>query len=241
MRKPQRHKPNPRQTMTLALIPARAGSKSIKNKNLAPLANHPLIYYTIEAAKAAACIDKIVVSSDGEAILDYAASQNIEILKRPKELATDSTQSHEVLLHALEHYKECEHVVLLQPTSPLRTSEDIDRAYKIFVSKKANALLSVCKVDSKILKSFMANENGELRGIANNTYPFMPRQNLPQTYQSNGAIYIVKRELFVENPSFLPEHTHYYLMEEEASLDIDIMVDLQKAESRIKHNKEEKA
>lgn len=221
--------------MTLALIPARAGSKGIKNKNLALLANHPLIYYTIQAAKHAACIDKIVVSSDGDAILEYASTQHVEILRRPSELATDSAQSHEVLLHALEHYTACKHVVLLQPTSPLRTSEDIDRAYEIFVSKQANALISVCAVDSKILKSFIADENGELRGIANNTYPFMPRQNLPQTYQSNGAIYILKRELFMENPSFLPEHTHYYEMSHAHSIDIDGALDLELANNILRN------
>lgn len=215
--------------MTLALIPARAGSKGIKNKNLAPLAGYPLIHYTIEAAKHATCIDKIIVSSDGDSILDYATSQNIEILRRPQELATDSAQSHEVLLHAMSHYPDYKHIILLQPTSPLRTSKDIENAYSIFCEKKANALLSVSAVDSKILKSFIATENGELQGIANNDYPFMPRQHLPQTYQSNGAIYIVKRELFLQNPTFLPQRTHYYLMDAESSLDIDTAADLERA------------
>lgn len=212
--------------MTLALIPARAGSKSIKNKNLANLNGIPLIHYTIEAAKMASCIDEIVVSSDGDSILEYALKQNVKPLKRPEELATDTTQSHEVILHAITHYKEFQYIILLQPTSPLRNSYDIDNAFRIFLETKANALISVSKIDNKILKAFMICENGYLKGICNNTYPFMPRQSLPQTYQSNGAIYIIKRDLFLQNPNFLPEKTKYYIMSDENSIDIDTQKDL---------------
>lgn len=212
--------------MTLALIPARAGSKSIKNKNLANLNGIPLIHYTIEAAKMASCIDEIVVSSDGDSILEYALKQNVKPLKRPEELATDTTQSHEVILHAITHYKEFQYIILLQPTSPLRNSYDIDNAFRIFLETRANALISVSKIDNKILKAFMICENGYLKGICNNTYPFMPRQSLPQTYQSNGAIYIIKRDLFLQNPTFLPEKTKYYIMSDENSIDIDTQKDL---------------
>lgn len=217
--------------MTLALLPARAGSKSIKNKNLANLNGFPLIHYTIESAKKASCIDEIVVSSDGDSILAYALEQGVRALKRPKELATDSTQSHEVILHALSHYKEFENIILLQPTSPLRDFKDIDNAFRIFVEKKANALISVSAIDNKILKAFITDENGYLRGICNDIYPFMPRQSLPETYQSNGAIYIIKRDLFLQNPNFLPPKTHYYVMNDENSIDIDTHKDLEQANS----------
>ncbi|MDY5821619.1 MAG: acylneuraminate cytidylyltransferase family protein [Helicobacter sp.] len=222
--------------MNLALIPARAGSKSIKNKNLAMLCEKPLLYYTIESAKKAQCIDKIVVSSDGDLILQYALSQGVETLNRPEEIARDSTTSDEVILHAIKHYKDLDNIILLQPTSPLRDSNDIDKAYRIFKEKNANALISVTQIDNKILKAFIAKEDGSLQGIHNNTYPFMPRQSLPQTYQSNGAIYIVKRDLFIENPSFLPQNTHYYLMSEEHSIDIDTLADLEYA-NKIMQNK----
>lgn len=215
--------------MTLALIPARAGSKSIKNKNLVNLNGFPLIYYTIESAKKANCVDEIVVSSDGDSILEYALKQGVKTLNRPKELAEDTTQSHEVILHALSHHKDFQHIILLQPTSPLRKAHDIDNAFRIFMKKKANALISVSKIDNKILKAFVADDGDCLKGICNNKYPFMPRQSLPQTYQSNGAIYIVKRDLFLKNPSFLPEKTHYYVMSEESSMDIDTQKDLELA------------
>lgn len=216
--------------MTLAIIPARAGSKGIKNKNLVLLHNKPLLYYTINAAKKSKYIDKIVLSSDGGEILKYGKTQDIDILKRPQELALDDTTSDKVVLHALEFYKDYENVILLQPTSPLRTSEHIDKAFEIFKNTNANSLISVCEYDNKILKAFMCDEKGNLKGICNNNYPFMPRQKLPKTYISNGAIYILKTKDFLQNPSFLQENTKYFLMDEISSFDIDNLEDLEKVE-----------
>lgn len=217
--------------MNLAIIPARAGSKGIKNKNLVPLSRKPLLYYTIEAAKGAACIDKIILSSDGNEILEYGKSQGIEVFKRPVELAQDDTTSDKVILNVLEHYQDYENIILLQPTSPLRTSRQIDEALNKFQDEKADALISVVKCDNKILKAFIVDENEKLRGICNDYFPFTPRQKLPSTYMSNGAIYIVKSELFKKNPNFLPQNTAYFLMDEISSLDIDCTDDLIKAEN----------
>lgn len=215
--------------MVLALIPARAGSKSIKNKNLALLGDKPLLFYTLDSAKKANCIDKIVVSSDGEHILEYATSQGVCALNRPSELAQDFTQTAEVLFHALEHFRDFDEIIILQPTSPFRDCADIENAYKIFKSKNANALISVNLVDNKILKAFIANENGELQGIHDNKMPFMPRQKLPKTYQSNGAIYIIKKDAFLAHNTLLPPRTHFYEMSEQNSIDIDTPSDLEKA------------
>ncbi|EIA0386476.1 acylneuraminate cytidylyltransferase family protein, partial [Campylobacter jejuni] len=115
--------------MTLAIIPARAGSKGIKNKNLALLHDRPLLYYTINAAKNSKYVDKIVLSSDGDDILEYGQTQGVDVLKRPKELALDDTTSDKVVLHTLSFYKDYENIVLLQPTSPLRTNVHIDEAF----------------------------------------------------------------------------------------------------------------
>lgn len=217
--------------MNLAVIPAREGSKGIKNKNLALLANKPLLYYTIKAAKEATCIDKIVLSSDGNEILQYGESQNIEVLKRPIELAQDDTTSDKVILNVLEHYQNYENIIFLQPTSPLRTAHQIDEAFKKFKSENFNALISVMKYDNKILKAFIVDENERLKGICNDCFPFMPRQKLPPTYMSNGAIYIIKSKLFKESANFLPENTTYFLMDEISSLDIDCVDDLARAEN----------
>lgn len=218
--------------MTLALIPARAGSKSIKNKNLALLGGEPLLYWSIKAAKESHCVDSILVNSDGKSILQYALSQGVEILKRPKKIAQDSTKTSEVLFHTLKYYPNCDDIIILQATSPFRTSNDIELAYKIFKDQNANALISVNAIDNKILKAFLANKKGELAGISNNIFPFMPRQKLPKTYQSNGAIYIIKKNIFLRYKTFLPPKTHFYEMAE--SLDIDTMQDLQRAEEILK-------
>ncbi|HEG2306545.1 TPA: hypothetical protein SCT72_000033 [Campylobacter jejuni] len=213
--------------MTLAIIPARAGSKGIKNKNLALLHDRPLLYYTINAAKNSKYVDKIVLSSDGDDILEYGQTQGVDVLKRPKELALDDTTSDKVVLHTLSFYKDYENIVLLQPTSPLRTNVHIDEAFLKFKNENSNALISVVECDNKILKAFI-DDNGNLKGICDNKYPFMPRQKLPKTYMSNGAIYIVKSNLFLNNPTFLQEKTSCYIMDEKASLDIDTTEDLKR-------------
>lgn len=214
--------------MTLAIIPARMGSKGIKNKNLSNLGGKPLIFYTIESAKSATCIDEIVVSSDGDEILEYASSLGVQILRRPTQLALDDTTSDKVVLHTLESY-DCDMFILLQPTSPFRTADDIDKAFEIFVSQGYDALISVQSCDNKILKAFLGDKHGNLHGIHNNIYPFMPRQQLPKTYMSNGAIYIVKKALFWHNPIFLQPHTGYYEMDILSSIDIDNPRDLVRA------------
>nr|EAL3817485.1 acylneuraminate cytidylyltransferase family protein [Campylobacter fetus] len=214
--------------MVIAVIPARSGSKGIKNKNLVLLNNQPLIYYTIKAALNSKCISKVLVSSDSEEILSYAKSQNVDILKRPIELAQDDTTSDKVLLHALEFYKDYKDVIFLQPTSPLRTNIHIDEAFKIYKNSDANALISVTECDNKILKAFICDNKGDLKGICNDEYPFMPRQKLPKTYMSNGAIYILKIKEFLNNPNFLQKNTKYFSMDKISSCDIDTLDDLKK-------------
>jgi len=214
--------------MNLALIPARAGSKGIKGKNLANLGGHPLIYYTIEAAKNSKFIDEIVVSSDGDEILEFAVKNDVRAIKRPVEISDDVATSDMVVKHTLENIK-CENVLLLQPTSPFRNSTHIDEAFGIFINSHNEALISVKECENKILKAFIV-ENDCLKGICNNTYPFMPRQKLPKTFISNGAIYILKSKLFLTNLSFMQNKTGYYVMDEIPSIDIDCVEDLQNAE-----------
>lgn len=216
--------------MTLAIIPARAGSKGIKGKNLALLDGKPLIFYSIDAAKKAANIDEIIVSSDGDEILNFALKMGVKALKRPAELALDNSTSEGLILHALEHFKGFESLVLLQPTSPLRTAAHINAAFELYKNKNADALISVISMDNKALKAFVADENGLLRGICNDDYPFMPRQKLPPVYMGNGAIYIVKTKLFIKKPSFLQSKTCFYEMSEKDSIDIDKPEDLKEAE-----------
>lgn len=221
----------------LAIIPARSGSKGIPKKNIIDLAGKPLLAWTIEASHGSKYITKTIVSSDCDEILEVAKNYNSNILKRPDELATDISSSEVVVKHAISSMEEkFDYIVLLQPTSPLRDTTDIDSAFENLFSSNATALISVCEYDNKILKAFKENESGYIVGISNNKYPFMRRQDLPKTYMSNGAIYITKVDEFLKNNSFFTDKTISYVMNETKSFDIDTREDLKKVEKYINEN-----
>jgi CMP-N,N'-diacetyllegionaminic acid synthase len=214
----------------LSIIPARAGSKRLPRKNLIDLAGRPLIAWTIEASLNSKYITKTVVSSDSEEILKIAKEYGADIIKRPGVLANDTASSESVVAHALESIEEeFNFVVLLQATSPLRNTKDIDNSFEKLFRENVTALISVCETDNKILKAFKENEKGFIEGLSNNKYPFMRRQDLPKTYMSNGAIYIVKVSDFLKNNSFYTAKTVSYIMNGARSLDIDTKDDLKKA------------
>lgn len=216
----------------LSIIPARVGSKGIANKNIIDLYGKPLIAWSIEASLYSKYISKTVVSSDGDAILKIAKKFGAEIIKRPDDLAQDSSSSEEVIEHVLQtlgdEIKNFEYLILLQPTSPLRDHNDIDNAFEILLNSEAEALISVYEEDNKILKAFKENSDGYIEGIANNEYPFTPRQELPSVYMSNGAIYIVKISQFLKTKKLFCKKTIAYKMSKEKSLDIDTNNDLEK-------------
>lgn len=221
----------------LAIIPARGGSKGLPGKNIIDLAGKPLIAWTVESSLCSKYITKTIVSSDSDEILEVSKKYCSEILKRPSELATDTSSSEVVVKHALESVEEkFEYVVLLQPTSPLRNEIDINSAFEKLFSTDATALISVCEYDNKILKAFKKNEFGYIEGVFNNQYPFMRRQDLPKTYMSNGAIYIIKVDEFLKNNSFFTDKTVSFLMDEIKSLDVDTGEDLEKVKKYINEN-----
>jgi len=222
----------------LAIIPARGGSKGLPRKNIIELAGKPLIAWTIEASLNSKYITKTVVSSDDDEILNISKQYKADTIKRPDELALDTTTSEPVIRHVLEKLqqenKEFDYLVLLQPTSPLRDVKNIDNAFGMLFKSDATALISVCEIDNKILKAFKQNEDGFIEGISNNKYPFMRRQDLPKTYMSNGAIYIIKVEEFMKNSGFFTDKTISFEMNEIKSLDIDTLEDLEKVKGYIR-------
>lgn len=221
----------------LAIIPARGGSKGLPKKNIIDLAGKPLIAWTIETSLSSKYITKTIVSSDSDEILEVSKQYGSFILKRPIEFASDTSSSEVVVKHAMESVEEkFDYIILLQPTSPLRDTKDIDSAFEKFFSLDATALISVCEYDNKILKAFKENEFGYIEGISNNKYPFMRRQDLPKTYMSNGAIYIIKVDKFLENNSFFTDKTISFIMDEIKSLDIDTKEDLDKVNKYIIEN-----
>jgi CMP-N,N'-diacetyllegionaminic acid synthase len=218
----------------LSIIPARGGSKGLPRKNILDLVGKPLIAWTIEASLNSKYITKTIVSSDDDEILNISKKYGADILKRPNEFATDASSSEVVVRHAIENINESfDYIILLQPTSPLRDAANINNAFENLFKENATALISVCEIDNKILKAFKENEDGFIEGISNNKYPFMRRQDLPKTYLSNGAIYIIKVDEFLKNNSFFTNKTVSYLMNDVASTDIDSKEDLEKAESFI--------
>lgn len=214
----------------LAIIPARGGSKGIPRKNIVQVGGKPLIAWTIEVAKKSKYVDRIVVSSDNDEILKVAIKYGAEPIKRPAELATDKAPPEPVVFHVLDYLKKEKYIpeilVYLQPTSPLRTYQDIDGAFNKFFTAKATAAISVFELDKKYLKAFMADKKGFLKGSVNNQYPFMNRQLLPSVYMPNGAIYIITRKDFIKFNRLLSDKTVPYTMSPEKSLDLDTKEDL---------------
>jgi len=225
---------------TIAIIPARGGSKGISKKNLTPLLGKPLINWTIDAALQSNSITDVVVTSDDIEILENAKQfETVLTIDRPKELATDTSLTEPVLVHALEVLKAAgktyDYLVLLQPTSPLRTSDDIDAAFSKLIAADATALISVVELAHHPLKSFIINKEGYLNGLVNNEFPFMPRQELPKAVQPNGAIYIIKVSEFLKEKKLFTSKTIDYLMSIEKSIDIDTQIDIEKIENQLKN------
>lgn len=213
----------------LAIIPARGGSKGIPRKNVIPFLGKPLIQWSIDAALDSKIITDVVVTSDDDEILELSRKTlNVKTIKRPKELAEDDSRTEPVLIHALESIKNIkyDYLVLLQPTSPLRNANHIDKAFYKLKELNANSLISVCYMEHHPYKSFRINEKGFLEGIINNDFPFSPRQELPKTVRANGAIYIIKVETFIEKKILLTSETTFFEMSKENSLDIDTIEDL---------------
>jgi CMP-N-acetylneuraminic acid synthetase len=224
----------------ISIIPARGGSKGLRGKNIIDLAGKPLISYTIEASLKSKFITKTIVSSDSDEILEISKKYGSDILKRPDELAQDTTASEPVVSHVLENIEnieEYEYIVLLQPTSPLRDENDIDKAFNELFEKKATSLISTVTIDNKILKAFIYDENGFLKGVSNNNFPFMRRQDLPEVYMPNGAIYIVNKKEFLKTEKLFTNETLSYLMSPEKSVDLDTKEDLINIENIINEGK----
>jgi CMP-N,N'-diacetyllegionaminic acid synthase len=231
----------------LALIPARGGSKEIPGKNIKGFNGKPLIAWTIEAAKRSKYVDRVIVSTDSTKIAEAARPFGAEVpFMRPGELATDSAPSNLVAVHALDWIrtnegKEYDYLLLLQATSPLRTSEHIDSAISRFLDdEKAKSLVSVSKVRENPCWMKKVNSQGYLEDLWDNNNNASCRQNLPEFYIYNGAIYIVKCSEFLSKQEFDLPPVSYYVMEHDVSLDIDSSMDFQYAEFIHKNKKEDR-
>jgi len=224
----------------LSIITARGGSKGLKRKNVVDLAGKPLIAWTIEASLDSKYITKTIVSSDDKEALDISKEYGANVVRRPDDLSSDSATSESVIKHTIDYLESMgeifDIVILLQPTSPLRNSQDIDSAFEIMFNSDATAVISTSEFDNKILKTFIETPDGFLKGVSNNEYPFMRRQDLPVVYMSNGAIYIIDVNIFNKNLSLITDRTLPYLMPANKSFDVDSESDLLSIEKLIKSN-----
>lgn len=218
----------------LAIIPARGGSKGLKDKNIAPINGVPLIVYSIEAARQSKYVDLCLVSSDCPRILEVARAHHSEVIRRPDELATDTASSECVVEHAVSCFPDFDLILLLQPTSPLRTRQDIDSSIESLVHGNATALISVYEPRHTPFKCFKLAEGGFLTGLFDNKTPFMRRQDLPVALMPNGAIYLIYKDDFLRNGSFFTEKTIPYTMSIESSADIDSREDLESVAEALK-------
>jgi len=215
----------------LAIIPARGGSKRLPRKNVLDLAGKPLIAWSIEEGLKSKYIDKIIVTSDDDEILDIAKKFGSDTIKRPDELASDTATSFDAVKHAIDNVDEYDYVLLLQPTSPLRTSQHIDEAIELLMSRNANAIISVTEMDHSPLWSNILPDDRSMEGFLQDEVLHKRSQDLPTYYRLNGSIYICKTErLLTEESFFIKDDVYSYIMDRESSVDIDEAIDFKLAE-----------
>lgn len=222
----------------LAIIPARGGSKGIPGKNLALLNGRPLIQYTIEAAKQSGMITRTIVSSDDDEIIRYCESQGVEApFRRPAGLSGDSASMLPVVEHAVlfmenEEGFSPDYIVLLQPTSPLRTSRHIDEALSLLIDSGADSVVSVTEVPHNFNPySVMKLEGDRLVPLMEHDEKMNLRQMKPVFYARNGAaVYAFTGSCLKTKKSIYGERIAPYLMKKEESIDIDDEFDLRVAE-----------
>jgi CMP-N,N'-diacetyllegionaminic acid synthase len=207
---------------TLAIIPARSGSKGVPNKNIRSIAGKPLIQYTLEAALESNLLDKVIVSSDGENILDLVAHFGVELHKRPELLAGDSSPVTDTISEILKKQTGYDAVMILQPTSPIRTGEQIDESIKLLLNNpKANSIISVVKVDDvHPARMYWKSEDNKLDPILIE-FEEKIRQEIPPAYFRNGSIYLVRTKAFNENHSVMVKPGLGYVMPSSQLLNID--------------------
>lgn len=219
----------------LAIIPARSGSRGLKDKNIKLLNGKPLLAYTIEAAIKSDLFDEIMVSTDSEEYAEIAKKwgANVPFL-RSNELSNDTASSWDVVKEVIERYKnsgdEFDTVALLQPTSPLRASNDIFEGYKVMQEKAANFVVGVCEMDHSPLWANTLPENQSMENFIRPEVIKIPRQCIPTYYRINGALYIVKVDYLMKTSALYESGSFAFVMRKENSIDIDDQLDFTLAE-----------
>jgi CMP-N,N'-diacetyllegionaminic acid synthase len=220
-------------TTFAAIIPARGGSRRIPRKNLRPIAGKPMIAWTIEAAQCSKAIHSVIVTTDDDEIATVSRNLGAEVpFIRPAALASDEADSVSVVAHALDFMRARGDspvaLALLQPTSPLRTAEDIDRAAAIYRDNGASAVVSVKCVERPMHWLRRLAPSGEVFPCTESGAP--STNSSGPVYELNGAIYLFDAEMFARERTFFPSRSFAYVMPSERSIDIDTPWDFRLAE-----------
>lgn len=223
---------------SLVIIPARGGSKGIPHKNIKPLAGKPLIHYTIDVARQIVPDEDICVSTDDNEIVKCVEDYGLKVpFVRPAELATDTAGSYGVLLHALGFYEEkgifYDNIILLQNTSPFRNAEHVREAMKLY-TQDIDMVVSVKKAEANpYYGCYEENKDGYLH-VSKGEGIYTRRQDAPEAYCYNGAIYIINPDSLKKMPLSKFPHRVKYVMDDLHSVDLDTIIDWKFAEFLIK-------
>lgn len=226
----------------LAIIPVRGGSKGVSGKNIKLLDGKPLLAYTSEIALQSKQLTEVIVSTEDELIREVAKNLGIKVpFVRPMTLAQDNTPTLDVIIHALEWYKNqnifFDAVCLLQVTSPFRTVAFLDEAIEKFMKKDTDSLVSVQKVPHEYNPhwTFEENEQGNLKIATGETEIISRRQELPTAYHRDGSIYLTKTKVLLNEHSLYGKSTAFIESDSESYVNIDTLQDWEKAEEMIQN------
>ncbi|GGB43499.1 cytidylyltransferase domain-containing protein [Fictibacillus barbaricus] len=223
----------------VAIIPARGGSKGLKRKNVLPLNGKPLIAYSIEAALKLNDVKRVIVSTDDEEIADIAKEYGAEVpFLRPEYLASDTATTIDVLKHTIEFLLEAEgyktdHVLLLQPTSPLRNERHVREALDLYLGNQC-PVVSVCLADTPPFLMRVKKENYLVPFMELPEQKATRRQDLPEVYELNGAIYLTDHHHLMNENAIYTDKVIPYVMDKRSSVDIDDEIDFKLAEVLLK-------
>lgn len=224
----------------IAIIPARGGSKGLPGKNIKKLCGKPLISYAIECARNSRHVDRVVVSTDDEMIADVARNFGAEVpFLRPAFLATDSSQAVDNYIYTVDRLSregnvDIDEFVVLLPTSPLRTSDDVDRAIELFYEKNADSVVSYTPEAHPVRWHKYLNEDNSFENIFDET--IANRQEIRTSYYPNGAIYVFRTEM-IKTRQYYTNKSFAYIMPRDRSVDIDTADDFLYAEFMLGRSK----
>lgn len=226
----------------LAIIPARSGSKGLKDKNIKKINKKPMIVYTISSALESKIFEDIVVSTDSAEYAEISKKNGATVpFLRPNKLSDDKSTSCDVILHTLEEMEKLgkyyDYFMLLQPTSPLRTSSDVVNAYRLLKKKNANSVISVTEADHSPLWMNTIDDNLNIDDFLDKQNN-KRRQELKKYYRLNGAIYLVKVDFFKKYKNYYKKNSFAYIMPKERSIDVDDEFDFKLAELLLREREE---